>query len=177
MEVRNILLQFLYRPEKDNIVADTFTRAYCSALSTNYLYELHSSLCHPGITRMTGHVRSRNLPFSVEDIRSMITGCKICQECKPRFYRPIPSTLIKATQPMERLNLDFKGPLSSCIENKFMLTASTSFPRYPFIGCTKDLSAATVVYSRCLRYQHMYILIKARHLWAKNSKAIFIQNG
>ena len=134
----------VYRPGKDNIVADTFTRAYCSALNTNYLYELHRSLCHPGITRMTAHVRSRNLPFSVEDIRSMINGCSICQECKPRFYKPIPSTLIKATQPMERLNLDFKGPLPSCTENKFMLTVVDEFSRYPFAVQCKDLSAATV---------------------------------
>ena len=138
-----------YRPGKENIAADTFSRVYCLALSTDYLYQLHCSLCHPGITRMTAHVRSRNLPFSVEDIRNMVSGCRICRECKPRFYRPIPSTLIKATQPMERLNLDFKGPLPSCTQNKFMLTIVDEFTRYPFAVPCKDLTAVTVNKALC----------------------------
>ena len=57
---------------------------------------------------MLAFIRSRNLPFSVDDVRKITRSYQICNECKPRFYRPEPTKLIKATQPMERLNLDFK---------------------------------------------------------------------
>ena len=67
-------------------------------------------------------MRNRNLPFSVEDIRKMTSSCSICNECKPRFHKPEPAHIIKATQPFERLNLDFKGPLPSATNNKFILT-------------------------------------------------------
>lgn len=138
-----------YRPGKENISADTFSRVYCSALNTEYLYQLHCSLCHPGITRMNAYVRARNLPFSVEDIRNLVNSCRICQECKPRFYRTNHSILIKATQPMERLNLDFKGPLPSCSQNKFMLTIVDEFTRYPFAVPCKDLTAVTINKALC----------------------------
>ena len=43
----------VYRPGKDNKGAETFSRIQCSAISSNALKELHNSLCHPGITRMS----------------------------------------------------------------------------------------------------------------------------
>ena len=119
-----------YRPGKDNIPADTFTRVYCSVISTDTLFELHKSLCHPGITRMSAFVRSRNLPFSV--VRKLTNSCLICNECKPRFHRPDKTHLIKATQPFERLNIDFKGPLPSTSRTKYMLTVVDEFSRFPF---------------------------------------------
>ena len=71
---------------------------------------------------MAAFVRSRNLPYSIEEIRRVVADCNICAECKPRFFKPSePSHLIKATQPFERLNLDFKGPLPSTSKNKYML--------------------------------------------------------
>ena len=36
--------------------------------------------------------------------------------CKPQYYSPEPSHLIKATQPFERLNLDFKVHCQVIIE-------------------------------------------------------------
>ena len=41
----------VFRPGKDNNVAGTFRRVYCLAFNTNTLYQLHSSLCHPGNMR------------------------------------------------------------------------------------------------------------------------------
>ena len=62
---------------------------------------------------MLHFVRARNLPFSVDEIKKMTNECKICAEVKPRYVRPSHTPLIKATQPFERLSIDFKGPLNN----------------------------------------------------------------
>lgn len=42
---------------------------YCvAATQAPNLAELHCGLCHPGVTRMTYFLKSRNLPFSVDDV-------------------------------------------------------------------------------------------------------------
>ena len=77
----------VYRPGKDNKGADTFSRIQCSAISSNALKELHNSLCHPGITRMSHSVRTRNLPFSMDDIKKTTSDCQVCSELKPHFIK------------------------------------------------------------------------------------------
>ena len=106
-------------------------------------------MCHLGITRMTHVVRSRNLPYSVEDVKRIINSCQICAENKPRFYKPPQATLVKATQPFERLNLDFKGPLPSKTQNKYMLTIIDEYSRFPFVIPCPDLTATTVIQGLC----------------------------
>ena len=59
----------IYRPGKENIPPNTFSRSTCAASPEDSLYLLHQSLCHPGITRMSHFVRTRNLPFSIEEIK------------------------------------------------------------------------------------------------------------
>ena len=94
---------------------------------------------------MTAFVRSRNLPHSVEEVRKTTADCNVCAECKPRFYKPPESShLIKATQPFERLNLDFKGPLPSTSKNKYLLDIVDEYFRYPFAIPCPDISAPTV---------------------------------
>ena len=100
----------VYRPGKEKVPPDIFSRGSCAAVLSDSLYQLHRSLYHPGITRMAHFVWVRNLPYSVEEIKRMTNACRICCECKPRYHRPAKSHLIKATQPFERLNIDFKGP-------------------------------------------------------------------
>ena len=106
-----------YRPGKDNVGPDTLTRAFCaSATSTpNKLSEIYDQLCHPGVTRLLYIVRAKNLPHSTDDMKRLCASCEVCSELKPQFYRAETGTLIKATQPMERLSIDFKGPLKSNI--------------------------------------------------------------
>ncbi len=41
-----------YRPGKDNVAPDLFTRAFSASMSSNNLEEIHIGLCHPGVTRM-----------------------------------------------------------------------------------------------------------------------------
>ena len=103
----------VYRAREENIPADALSRVKIMSLTIDKLYELHKSLCHPGVARMAHFVKSQNLLFLVEDVKRITQACKECEECKPQYYSPEPSHLIKATQPFERLNLDFKGPLPS----------------------------------------------------------------
>ena len=150
MEMCNYRYDIVYRPGEENVSADTLSRSsICSAADTNKLEELHSALCHPGITRMTHFVRSRNLPFSVEDVRRVTSSCPICAECKPQYARPPQTPLIKATQPFERLNIDFKGPLPSATRNRYMLTIVDEYSRFPFVFACADITSATVVNCLC----------------------------
>ena len=54
-----------YREGKNNIVPDSFTRAYCAAAATN-LEDIHAQLCHLGATRLLHFVKAVNLPFSTQ---------------------------------------------------------------------------------------------------------------
>ena len=97
---------------------------------------------------MCHFVKVRNLPYSVDDVKAMTRACKICAACKPRFYRPPESHLIKATQPFERLNLDFKGPLPSNKKNIYFLQVIDEFSRYPFVYPCNNMEASTII--KCL---------------------------
>ena len=71
--------------------------------------------------------------------------CRTCAVIKPWFYKPNNPPLIKATQPFERLSIDFKGPLPSVTNNKYILTIVDEFSRFPFAYPSKDMTAATVI--------------------------------
>ena len=70
----------VYRAGEENILADNFSRVRAMSLTLNNLNELHQSLCHPGVTRMAHFVKSRNLPFSIEEIKRVMESCKTCRE-------------------------------------------------------------------------------------------------
>ena len=124
----------VYRPGVENIPPDTLSRAFCAALpSAGALGELHNSLCHPGVTRMFHFVRTRNLPSSIEDVRQMTKACWVCAEHKPQFHSPAQAHLIKATQPFERLNIDFKGLLKSNNQNTYFLNIIDEYSQFPFV--------------------------------------------
>ena len=146
LELSSYKYDIIYRPGRENIVADALSRV-CAYMNTNKLYNLHNQLCHPGVTRMLHWVRSKNLPYSINEIKSMTTSCPICAEIKPRFFRT-QGHLIKAIAPFERLNIDFKGPLPSNTQNKYILTIIDEYSRFPFAYPCKDLTAATVI--KCL---------------------------
>ena len=140
----------------------------CSAVASGNLYELHRALCHPGVTRMMAFVRSRNLPYSIDDVKAMCGSCVICNRCKPQFYRPIEGELIKATQPFERLSVDFKGPLPSVTRNKYLLVLIDEFSRFPFVYPCKDASTESVLQS-C---SHLFSIFgMPAHMHSDNGKA------
>ena len=52
----------------------------------------------------------------------MTSACTICCEIKPKFLKPSIVNLIKSSQPFERLNMDFKGPLASKTKHHYNFT-------------------------------------------------------
>ena len=148
LKLSNFKFDTVYRPGKENVVADALSRVNsCSAMvhSESKLKEIHDSLCHPGVTRTCHFVKTRNLPYSVADIRKMIESCRVCQELKPRFHKSS-GVLIKATQPFQQLNIDFKGPLpSSSNSNRYILTIVDEYSRFPFAFPCKDMTSSTVI--------------------------------
>ncbi|GFS72377.1 putative retrovirus-related pol polyprotein from transposon opus [Trichonephila clavipes] len=126
------------------MIADTLSRITGAITPRVDLYNLHNSLCHPGVTRMHHWVCWKNLPFSLEDIKKVTNSCLIRNELKPRFVKNV-GTLVKATAPFERLNLDFKGPLPSVSRNPYILTLVDEFSRFPFAIPCSDISAKTII--------------------------------
>ena len=105
IELSLFYFSVVHRPRKENVAPDTLSRAFYGTVAVNRLREFHIALCHPGVTRMAHFVRIKNLPYSLADIREMTTHCKECLEIKPQFAKTETTTLTKATQPFERLNL------------------------------------------------------------------------
>ena len=134
-----------YCSGKQNAAADALSRICSSTTTADKLYGLHENLCHPGETRMLHFVRSKNMPYSVENVRAVVLACQVCSEIKPRFIRRAPQTLIKASQPFERLSIDFKGPLPSSSRNCYLLTVVDEYSRFPFAFLCADVAATTVI--------------------------------
>ena len=70
---------------------------------------------------MTHYLKMNNIAASVEEVKAITASCKICAECKPCFFKPMDSNLMKATQPFERLSIDFKGAFPNVTQNRFIL--------------------------------------------------------
>ena len=134
-----------YRPGEENVPADSFSRLFCSAISTDRLYKLHDDLCHPGVTRFHHFLKTKNIAVSLEEVRNVISSCKVCAENKPRFHKPEEKKLIKSTQPFERLSIDFKGPLPSATANKYLLTIVDEYSRFPFAIPCPNIDTETVI--------------------------------
>ena len=148
LELSTFNYNIQHRPGRLNESPDALSRV-CAAVGYPDLKEIHNDLCHPGVTRLLHFVKSRNLPFSVEEVRSVTKSCSACAECKPQFFKPKEQAhLIKATQPLERLNLDFKGPLPSTNNKRFFLNIIDEFSRFCWVFPCSDVSSNTV--SKCL---------------------------
>ena len=141
IELSTYNFDIFYRCGAEIIPADTFSRIRCMSLTVDKLYELHEALGHPGVTRMLHFVKSKNLPFSVDDIKSMIRACRVCSELKPQYAQTGSSHLIKATQPFEKLSLDFKGPIPSTNQFKYLLIVCDEYSRFPFAYPCKNVDA------------------------------------
>ena len=145
----------VYHPAAENIAPHTFYRSLCAAVPAGFnIAELHNSLYHPGITRMLHFVWTKNLPFSVEEVKQMTKACRVCAEHKPQFHKPPQAHLIMATQPFDRLNLDFKGPLKSNNNNIFFLNVIDEYNRFPFVFPCKDVSTQTVIQCLCQLFSY-----------------------
>ena len=138
----------VHKPGELNVAPDAMSRvASLSVKDLGKLKEMHSQLSHPGITRFLHYVRSKNLPYSADDVRAVVNNCPSCCKIKPRFYRDqTDKHLIKATAPFERLNVDYKGPLpdSEDSSNKYILNIIDEYSRFPFAFACPDMKWTTV---------------------------------
>ena len=139
----------IYLPGNLNCAPDTFSRATSATItlpSLISLKQLHESLCHPGVTRLAHYVKIKNLPYSINDVKTVVQGCKDCREVKASFLKPRNSmNLVKATQPFERISVDFKVPLQSVTNNKYLLVIVDEFSRFPFVYPCNNMKARTVI--------------------------------
>ena len=97
---------------------------------------------------MLHFVRIKKLPFSTTDVKRVVASCKTCAEVKPIFFRQKSGVLIKYTQPLERISIDFKGPLPSSSVNKYLLIVVDEYSRFPFAFPCKDMTTCSV--TQCL---------------------------
>ena len=93
------------------------------AIQDNLLEKLHKDMGCPGITRLFHLGKIRNLPYPLADVTKICKPCKSCSELKSKFYKTTPGQLVRATQPFERIVVDFKGPLprSKSSNNRFII--------------------------------------------------------
>ena len=144
VELSEYKFNITYRPGKENVAADTFSRIATVGHPMQELHGLHEQLCHPGVTRLSHFVRARNLPFSQEEVRTVTSNCKSCAFMKPHYHRS-QGTLIRATAPFQRISIDFKGPLPpSKNGNRYLLTMIDEYSRFPFAYPCRDMTSSTV---------------------------------
>ena len=135
----------IYRCGEENISADALSRLNCVTMNLKKLQDLHDSLCHSGVTRLAHFVKKRNLSFSLDQVRQVVRSCTVCAEIKPQFFKRETVHLIKATCPFEGLIPDFKGPLPSTNQNRFLITIINEYSRFPFAFSCRDTSAKSII--------------------------------
>ena len=145
IELSQFDYEVVHRAGEFNTAPDVLSRIYCAQILLNQLYEVHSNLCHPGVTRMYHYVRAKNLAHSLDEVRKMTASSKIYAELKPHFYKLPEMRVIKATRPMERLSIDFKGPIGNLNRNNYMLTVIDEYSRFLFAFPCSNINAETVI--------------------------------
>ena len=64
-----------HRPGKLNAVPDFLSRIQVAASAYSCdLADIHKKLGHPGITRLVHFVRTKNLPFSLDDVKRVCSN-------------------------------------------------------------------------------------------------------
>ena len=123
------------------------------------LHDIHNRLGHPGVTRLSHFIRSKNLPFSVEDVKRICASCRVCAELKPQFFDKPTENLIKSMRLWERISIDFKGPMQS--KKPYVLFIVDEFSRFPFAFPCKNMKTETVIKCMstlfCLFGQPLYV--------------------
>ena len=117
--------------------------AHLLRLQVIKIYYIHETLGHPGIMRLWHFIRSKNLPYLLSDVKKTYQNCNTCVEIKPRFYRKPTETLISATQPWQRISLDFKGPAKD--KSNYFLIVIYEYSRFPFVFPCRNMTAQTVI--------------------------------
>ena len=151
LELSEYQYEIKFRPGSENGPCDALSRVCSAAAETGSvsLEEIHSTLCHPGITRLYHYIKIKNLPYSLEDVKKVCSQCVICSELKPTFFRPPAGKLVRAMKPFDRISVDFTGPKPSISKNKYLLVMINEYSRFPFVFPCSDMFAHTV--TACFR--------------------------
>ena len=118
---------------------------YSALLFCSLLYGIHAGLCYPGITRTYYFLDLKICLFLLNDVRKVVNECTICAKIKPKFCKPPETRLIKATQLMERLSINSKGPLPSSSKNKYLITVIDEYSGFPFAFPCNNMELQTVI--------------------------------
>ena len=109
---------------------------------------MHNSLAHPGVTRLWEYIQRHNLPFSLAEVREVVATCRICFECKPRFFKPSQAGhIVKASKPFEFLGVDIVGPKvpSAKSQSRFVLTVVDEYSRFPFAYPLRNITSQALI--------------------------------
>ena len=88
----------------------------------------------------------KNLPFSLNDVKTIVQAGGDCHEVKASFLKPKENlNLIKTTQLFERRSIDFKGPFQTVINNKYVLLIIDKFSHFLFVYACKDMKVCAVI--------------------------------
>ena len=93
--------------------------------------------------RLWHFIRSKNLPYLLFEVKQTCQNCNTCAEIKLRFYQKPTETLISATQPWQRISLDFKGPVKG--KNNYLLIVIDEYSRFLFVFPCPNMTAQTVI--------------------------------
>ena len=145
-------------PGKLNTAADALSRISSIAVNTSHsLVRLqHEQFGHPGARRLFKLIQASkdrdalsNSNLS-EMCSTVVKNCQICAEVKPCWRTPPSSSVVHATEPWQRLSMDFMtGKPVSQGGYTNLLTIIDEYSRFLFAFPTKDRTSATVI--SCLK--------------------------
>lgn len=140
-----------YRPGWEDSAADALIRNFCCDLK-----KLHKSLCYSRITRLVHFLYSRNLPFSVEDVKAAANRYHHCATIKLRLYCLPYKSFNKSTEPFEGLSVYFKGLLPSVTRSCYLLTIIDEHSQIPLAFEFSNATANTINFC-FLSWLHFWI--------------------
>ncbi|XP_062554222.1 uncharacterized protein K02A2.6-like [Armigeres subalbatus] len=111
-------------------------------LRTKVLQELHST--HFGSTRLKSLARGYVWWERIDrDIEELVMNCASCQVTRPNPTKAPLHCWEPATQPFERVHVDFAGPFMG----KYFIVFVDAFTKWPEVKILRDITTATTINS------------------------------
>jgi len=129
--------------EKDIIKSDTGKILVPYKKRIRVLKVAHS--VHLGEVQTYENVVTRfTFPSIRQNVKRLISNCRICSLVKAKHYSP-PASPVITRAPMEVLAIDFVGPLPVSMGFRYLLVVIDHFSRFPWVYPIKDMSTETVI--------------------------------